>query len=268
MEDVDNSEYSSTEPEVMGPHPAASPTQPTLRRPKKALPARKLSSQKQFEVLRGFAIASGHARNSVVINDVAGILEIHSNSVSVCNAFFNEIGLVEKQGHKFLPSAEVFEYSNAEQWNPDTSGAKLQPILRNSWFADALIPRLQMRTIQEDDAIVLLAEACGASPEYKTQLVMLVDYLVFSGLVERENGTLKLVSSNKVPKKSDAPPKDPVDEGGRTPPIDPTVDSFEIPIPGKSPAHIVVPKGLTDSDWSMLTTMLEAYITRLRETDQ
>jgi len=41
-------------------------------------------------------------------------------------------------------------------------------------------------------------------------------------------------------------------------------ERFEIPIPGKASAVVIIPKELTTEDWEMLTVMFEAYVKRLQ----
>ena len=237
---------------------------------RKALPGKKISSQKQFEILRAFAIASTHDKNPVALQDVAGVLQIHQNSVSICNPFFSDIGLIVKQGHKFTPAAVVINYSDRVQWNDENAGHKLAPLIRNTWFADALLPRVTLRPVEEGEAISLFAELSGASPDQRTQLIMLLDFLAFCGLIVRDSGSIRLgaMATNKKPEEhSDnqvEKPKNKSTEKNETLNSD-NVDTFQIPIPGKDSAVITIPKGLTDQDWEMLKIMLDAYINRLKE---
>lgn len=46
---------------------------------------------------------------------------------------------------------------------------------------------------------------------------------------------------------------------------DPELERFEIPIPGKRSAVVLIPRDLEEGDWLMLTAMFEAYVKRLRE---
>jgi len=240
---------------------------PTTMRPKKPLPAKKLSTAKQFDCLRSIAVASTEERKPITIQQVADILNMHPNTVSICNPFFDDIGLIEKQGHKFVPSAEVIEFNKKYQWTQEEAGHKLAPIIKNTWFASPLLQRLAIRSMGKDEVISLFAEECSASPEYKGQLVMLLDYMIFSGLVIEENGTINLRRSKESPQTPAV-----VNTGGGTmTEVKPHHDankyeSFEIPIPGKDSAIIRVPKGLEGDDWEMLKTMIDAYISRLKKT--
>lgn len=248
---------------------AKASSSPPPKKPNKVLPAKKLSTTKQLEVLRAFAIASTHQRNAVTIQQVADVAQIHPNSVSICNPFFDDIGFVSKQGHKFIPSQPVMEYSDRIQWDANDAGSKLKGLISGTWFYDVIVPRTSLRPITEDEAIMALADACGASPSYRTQLIMLVDYLELCNLIRRENGSIEAVKGR--------PPQEKPDSGATGEMLAPTLKSeeeprlnsdkeerFTIPIPGKTSAQIIIPKDLDDSDWSMLTVMLDAYIKRLR----
>lgn len=253
---------------------------PSPRRPRKVLPAKKLSIQKQFDVLRTYAISSTHSRNPVGNNSVGEILGIHANTVSICNPFFVDVGLLSKQGYKFIPAEEVLEYAERVTWDDPDAGYKLAPIIKKSWFAEVLLPRVTLRPITEDQAISFFAEQSGASPEHRNQLGMLLDYLDISGLIVRENGGIKLGSMAQKPRelfekygKGEERPLDPTSDSNKE---EYTKDNslelsnketFQIPIPGKESAQITVPKGLKDKDWEMLKVMIDAYISRLKEED-
>jgi len=43
------------------------------------------------------------------------------------------------------------------------------------------------------------------------------------------------------------------------------MEKFQIPIPGKASATVIIPKNLSADDWAMLTMMLNAYVKRLQE---
>ena len=238
-------------------------------KPKKSLPAKKIKTNKQFELLRAFAIASTNDMNLVTIGGVAKIAGIHQNSISICNPFFNEIGLIEKQGKKFKPSKELIDLKDSYQWDPENAGNKIAPIIKKAWFAKTILQKLSMGSFPETEALRLLAEECSATKEYRSQLKMLIDYLIFSGLVERQNNNLILVTSTSKFKENDSGPdtnsgnngtKDDSSDIGAS-----EYETFQIPIPGKESASIKIPKGLENEDWEMLKEMIDAYISRLKK---
>jgi hypothetical protein len=61
----------------------------------------------------------------------------------------------------------------------------LQPRLEDSWFARALIPRLEMqKRVSRKQAIAVMAQAAGVDQKQANKLSMLVDWLEFAGLVQ------------------------------------------------------------------------------------
>ncbi|MEM9744373.1 MAG: hypothetical protein AAF918_16955 [Pseudomonadota bacterium] len=223
-------------------------------------------------MLRGYGIESTSERKPVALQKVAEIVGIHQNSVSACNQFFIDVGLIEKQGHKFTPAREVVDFTNRMQWNADDAAEKLQPILKDSWFARVVLPRLQLRSLSEEDVIAALADASNASPTHKAQLTMLLDYLASAGLIKRDNGAVTIVQVSSVGHQSssggtggDDPERQHRHEPPPPPPPREDEISFQIPIPGKDHATITVPKGLEVQDWDMLKVMIDAYIKRLRK---
>lgn len=245
------------------------PSSPKSNHP---LPSAKLAIDKQYNALRAFAIASGSERDPVSIHAVADILQIHSGSISMCNPFFVDAKLISKVGHKFTPADEVFEYAQRMEWEDPDAGKKLAPVLEETWFAKALIPRLKLKSIAEKAGIGVLSEVSNASPSEKRQLVMLIDYLEYAGLLIRENGTLigikntgttsseaveKVEKSPQIQDVVTAPTRDAVDESLYT--------SLTIPIPGCSDAFFQIPKGLDEEDWEFFTSTLSSYLERLRK---
>ena len=235
-------------------------------KPDKHLPAARISTKKQWEILRAMSVANNNQGGAVSIKVVASIQSMHPNSISMCNPFFIEAGLITKQGHKFIPCKEVIDYAKSMEWDSDFAAHKLAPLIKNTWFANVVLLRLQMKPIKEKDAIRALAEESNSATKFKSQLVMLIDYLEFSGLLQRNNGMLEKPKeeprdSEDTSKKS---PEDPINQENSGQKFDENMEIFMIPIPGKKPARIQIPKELNDHDWQMLKTMLEAYIERLQ----
>jgi formylmethanofuran dehydrogenase subunit D len=53
------------------------------------------------------------------------------------------------------------------------------------------LPRISFGSLSEDAAISELAEAASAGPDYRKQLRILIDYMLASGLIQREGDQLK-----------------------------------------------------------------------------
>lgn len=238
-------------------------------RPEKALPTDRVSFEKQLGILRGYAAASGPEKKAVGNADVSKIVGIHSGSISNCNPFFADAGLLIRDGLKYRPSEEVFAYSNSFQWDQEKAALKLAPALESTWFAATLTPKLAFRSFSKDEAIAFLAEEAKASPDYRVQLELLLEYLKAAGVVAIEGNMVATVPGARTPPPSfPTPPTGGVEQADRrdVPPTAPSnTEEFSIPIPGKASAKIIFPKGLEAEDWDMLKVMLDAYIKRLRK---
>lgn len=237
-------------------------------KPIKVLPSDRLGFEKQLSVLKACVAASGSEINPFSNNDVSSIVGLHAGTISNCNSFFNDVGLLVRDGNKQKPSEELIAYAGRLDWEPETAGYKLAPLFEKSWFAKSLLPKLSFRTLTRDEAVGYLADEAKASKEYKPQLDMLLEYLHVSGIINIDGNSVILAKrSNQNGGGNDS--KDRKDEGDKNkekqpPAEDLNAEKFVIPIPGKPSAIISVPKNLDDSDWTMLTTMLNAYIKRMQ----
>jgi hypothetical protein len=168
---------------------------PSVQAPKpkllKNLPSDRISFAKQTILLRCFAIGSGVEGKAVQNQTLADLAKLNVSTASVNNTFFSDAGFITKVGLGYTPCAEVVSFERAYQFNAETAGQKLAPALRRSWFGQALLPKLAVRAISEDEALGELAEACNAQPEHKPQLRVLLDYLTLGSVVERDGGLIK-----------------------------------------------------------------------------
>lgn len=253
-------------------------------KPIKPLPTGRLVFPKQVSTLRAYVKASIHAhKNAVSIADVAPIAECSSNTVSLCNPFWADIGLLNRDGHKYVPTDVVFDFDTLADHGDEFAGHKLAPVMESSWFAKALLPRLSLRKITIDEAIQALALECKSpSKEFAPQISMLLDYLKFAGLIEIDN---KMVSKPAQRPDSSMSQDAPVTLGNPPATFAPTAQAqlaaqpepedvqpdtlrFEVPVPGKRSVTVIVPNDLDAEDWAMLNVMMSAYIERWKKFGQ
>lgn len=200
-------------------------------KPIKVLPTERLGFEKQLGVLRGYAAASGAERKAVSNRDVSTIVQIHENTVSICNPFFQDVGLLSKEGMKNRPSDEVADYAQAFEWDPEKAAGKLACVFRKSWFGTALIPKLTFRSLTKDEATTFLANEAKAPKEYKTNLEILLEYLRAAGVIQSDGATITLGPNAKDSSenggvqlnKQNGGPVDP-SAGGGAPQIPPPVE--------------------------------------------
>ncbi len=175
-------------------------------RPTKSLPTDRITFSKQLDLLRAYAAASGQNGKVVTNEEVADIVDMSSSTVSMANAFFKDAGFLRQGEGGYLPSPEVVAFNHAHQWNPDTASHKLSPLLRESWFAKAVMPKLAFRPLDEGETVATLSEAASAGPDYRGQLRLLLDYLEAAALIQRDGNLIRLAQpSVSVPPGGEKP---------------------------------------------------------------
>ena len=186
-------------------------------KPTKTLPNWRISVAKQFDVLRAYGAASNKGTRAASTEEAAEIVKMSPATVVMANAFLASIGLLKRADTgAYFPCSEIIDFLGAYEWDKKTASYKLAPKLKETWFAQALLPRLSFGDpVEEKQAITVLAEAAGnAGPEYERELRMLLEFMALGGLIQREGGQVK--QFGKTPTVDAAPSKpsdDPVDIG-------------------------------------------------------
>jgi hypothetical protein len=168
-------------------------------KPTKSLPTERITFAKQLSLLRAYAVASGAAGKVATNKEAADIVEMVESTTSMANAFFVDVGFLQRADGGFLPAQEVVGFARAFEWNPETASHKLQPLIARAWFSEALVPKLSFRTLTEDQAIADLADAAAAGPDYKVQLRLLLDYMEAAGMVQRDGNMVKMIKTAASP---------------------------------------------------------------------
>ncbi len=167
--------------------------------PTKPLPTRRMAFNKQIELLRAYPAICGSSPRPVSNAEVAPLIDLAPETVSFATSFFVAIGLLERNESGFIPGPELMAFHHAHQWNPGTALHKLAPAFGRAWFCDALLPRIRFRTLTEEEAITVLAEASAAPRDFKSQIRLILDYLEAVGIIIKENGSVKLAPPGNDP---------------------------------------------------------------------
>lgn len=257
---------------VSAPSPGAVwGARPPKSRLARVVPTERVSFDKQMSVLRAYAAASGPSQNAVNNNDVAAVVnDLAASSISLCNPFFSDVGLLIQEGRKQRPADAVFDYLHAFEWDEEKAALKLKNLFSRSWAALTLLPKLSFRQLSRDEAIQFLADDAKATKAHRKSLDLLIDFLNASGVVKADGTTVsKAQPSGPADRQMSPlpPPADPPATKEQNPPTvpDKDVECFTIPIPGKDAAVITVPRNLDADDWDMLSLMIATYIKRLRK---
>jgi hypothetical protein len=198
-------------PTIGSPTPGSTSPSPERKRPKRVLPTNRITFPKQPQILRAWATLSGPSGKVVTNAQVGAVMKMAADTVSLANPFFADIGLLEKVDGGYVPGPATIEFNNAYEWDPEKAAHRLAPVLSAAWFGEALLPRLHLNPMTETEAVTVLAELAGVGPAHKANLIVCLEYLALAGLIEREGGQVRRVSSH-AGTASPAPVSPPVEE--------------------------------------------------------
>lgn len=226
---------------------------PKAQRPKKPLPTDRIQFSKQLDILRTYAALSPTGVKGLTNDEIGKIVRMKGSTVSLANPFLCEIGLLVKQGKGYAPAPDVLSYQRAAEWAPEKAPEKLAPTIRQTWFAQKLLPHLVLnQKIDEKEALAELASEAAVSPGRTKQLKILLDFMEVSKIIERDGQTLRvgpLLRENGTvasrPEPNDGPEKE------MTPPKGPSIaTSFLTPTEGVVQFHVSVKVDMAEfSGW-------------------
>lgn len=203
----------SSKPDAPASAGAPLPPKPARSDPQEVLPTDRVAFDKQLQFLLAYAAASEKGAKGVSNEAVANLVRMKASTVSLANAFFVKCGFLTRSAREYLPSKEVLEYHLAVGWNDPNAAHKLAPLVTRTWFAQTLRPKLEMRPVEESEAIGDLAQRAVVTRVYGPQLKTLLDYMETAGIVRREGSLLTLnrtidqpVNDKRAPDSVDTPP--------------------------------------------------------------
>lgn len=193
---------STSEGQVASPPEASSDAtatngknKPPRQKPTKPLATDRIKFQRQPDVLRAFVIASTNASGQPIgLSDVAPIANLKVDTISTITNFFVVCGLLKKgEGNRFQPTHVAHEYERRLNWADQDALHALAPGFEQTWFAQTLTSRLKVRgSMPANEAASVLASEAAASPDYRPQIRVMIDWLVAVGILERDGENLKL----------------------------------------------------------------------------
>lgn len=146
-------------------------------------------------------IASENGKKPVNYIEIAKVTNIHKSNVSCLNPFFENIGLIkEVEGEKGkLPVNGLMKFEHEIDSNPDKAKFYLHPLFAESWFGKLARKLLSLdHTVEEESLISSLGAESGAEMKKKRELGMLIEYLVFFKVIEKDEiGNYRLFQRSK-----------------------------------------------------------------------
>lgn len=245
----------------------SSPKSGGVQKPRQTLPSDRLSFERQIDSLKAFA-SQAMVHDGVVTNKQAGdVVGVAETTIVVTNAFFTEIGLLERIGNgQFRTNSLMSEYAHAIDYQAPSPGHALKPLFEKQWFAKTLLPYLGARDVSRDEAVRILAQSCGASKKYEGNVRVLLDFMGYVGVVEFLGDLVKKsASANPLFMQQNGDSKSPVaDEPDK-------VASEDHMIPKDAPflfldkkrerkVTLIAPDSLTSSEVNKIKSWLELVL--------
>lgn len=158
------------------------------------------------QILLAYLLESKRGQKELIYTDFSqNSLGFSPNSLSGNNKFFESVGLLEKGSkngyYRLTPDgirlAEFFYYQKTDE------GKKLLgDLIRKSWIYETAKKLLTLKSsVSIEDLIKELAHASKAElPKHKSQLQVLIDYLVYIGAIEiDDDNKILLISQFEAP---------------------------------------------------------------------
>lgn len=161
----------------------------------RTLPTGRVIFTKQLDILKAYPAAYERVRGPVAIEDLKDLVKLAPATISQANPFFCDVGFLQKEGRKFVPSPELEAMLRMSGISQEKAWAKLAPLLERSWCGQLLVPKLRIRPLTEDEIVHDLADAAKAEADHIPQLRIMIEYMVLVGLVSKEGGVYKLVNN-------------------------------------------------------------------------
>jgi hypothetical protein len=226
------------------PHADASsrPKIPRTRAPTNyPLPSERFGFSDHFEVLRRFALVTANGSKAVAALEVGGG-NVPKYAPMLNTGFLCDVGLLSEEGRgHFKPTPEALRFLTTRSASEDRARPILRALIESKWFAEAARSYLQMNpVVSETDLVSDLAIVAQTDMKRKERAIrVLVDYLVFAGIVARTEQGLVLGSN-----------------GSSTPSVPPASPAAAIPqFSGAEQARAAQPNQPPDtSGWETIQT--------------
>ena len=190
---------------------------PKVRTPKmsaeKALP--QSSADMLVKIIKGYAVASNGGETQINYKDVASAANLHPTVVSRNNSFLLESQILAspKYGY-YVPSEGAVRFARESAWDEAGAKAYLRKIVLGCWYGQVLVQNFTLNpNLRREDLKRTLAIKCGATEGDASALEFLIDFVIYTGLVEaNENGSLskgnfdELSDSNTATESKQSPP--------------------------------------------------------------
>ncbi|MFQ5977302.1 MAG: hypothetical protein ACE5OZ_04115 [Candidatus Heimdallarchaeota archaeon] len=165
---------------------------------KYSLPDTRSKLKQHLDIIRAYALKGQDKETSLSYKDFEGLITFTTQYVSGNNNFLHEIGMLEsaKGRGQFRPTEACLNFAQALEWG-DNDAAKriLHDLLKEIWFTESVRELLLVQGPASEDAILrkLGVDSSASKDQHLPALKIILDYLVYSGIIKEENGHFRLV---------------------------------------------------------------------------
>jgi hypothetical protein len=159
------------------------------------LPTERLRFEMQLSILTAFARLSGRNAVPIATPAVAQSVSISPATAGLSNMFFVASGWLQSKGKQYAATPALVDYYNRNSMGFADAVTNLARAARQSWYASALLPRLESGPLTVTDVTYILIDAAGASPAHRQQIDMLIEWLRFLGLIAVEDDSVTAVGA-------------------------------------------------------------------------
>lgn len=171
------------------------------------LPDSQTSFEKHLDIIKAYVVASKEGKEPVSYRDFKTLVDLQPTRVSGNNKFLENIGLIRKvegERGKYLPEDVTIRLYNALKWNKEEEiRSILRELLLSLWFWDFTKQLLDHKgTRTRTELRDKLGYESGADPKkHNSALNVLIDYLIYAGLIKEEDGNLAHSEPEATPPK-------------------------------------------------------------------
>lgn len=156
-----------------------------------SLPTNEVSAQNQLSLIKIYVQKSINGANQVRIEEIKALSPVKSDRISKCHRFLVDIGLLNKEGHKYRPTHEAVKIINCFADGENYSAQEqLRSLVAETWFGAFVDELLHLVGSIDKDSLIqrMLVEA--KLPDValnKEKAAVLIDWLLLADFIEKNS---------------------------------------------------------------------------------
>lgn len=154
-----------------------------------------------IQVLKTYVIGTKNGESPIDYQEVASISGLNPSTVSGCNKFFEENGmLILRKRGMYVPSQEIVNFSRELPWDVENAKRKLRNVLKRTWFGELVLKKFELNTsYKESELISSLGKEAGALDDQMASLKRIIELMEYSELIQRIQDTDQYTLESELP---------------------------------------------------------------------